>query len=136
MSDRAMKRACYVLRFLLADRYDLRKSYFRASGRVAIIPAGEKLRSLPEFRFLPEQFDESPGLGATVNVPLSVAREENIVCDSKDKSPDDILIQVGSQTTCVCEGCCGEIVGVVVVVGCGRVRIVKVEVGVSSADEV
>ncbi|KAK2191474.1 hypothetical protein NP493_53g21032 [Ridgeia piscesae] len=94
VSDRAMRRACYVLRFLLGDRHDLVKNYYEAYGRVAIIPAGAKLRSLPEFRFLPRQFDdETPGLGATVSVPVSVAREENIVCDSKDKSPDDILLQ-------------------------------------------
>jgi len=132
VSDRAMRRACYVLRFLLADRHDLVKNYYEAYGRVAIIPAGAKLRSLPEFRFLPRQFDdETPGLGATVSVPVSVAREENIVCDSKDKSPDDILLQVGSRPTCVWRGLWGDCGGCG---GCGvagRVGIVKVEVAVS-----
>ena len=96
MSDRALTRACYVLRFLLADRYDLRLRYYKAYGRVAVVAVGDRLRSLPEYRFLSRDFDiATPGLGATLETPVSFAREENILCRRDDNSRDDILLRVG-----------------------------------------
>ena len=39
--DEALQRACYVLRFLLADIRLLREKYFRSYGRVAIMAVDE-----------------------------------------------------------------------------------------------
>lgn len=39
--DAALKRACYVLRFLLADRRVLRRYLYRHYGRIGIVGARE-----------------------------------------------------------------------------------------------
>lgn len=41
MPDTALKRACYVVRFMLADRRALRKYMYRYFGRVGIMGARE-----------------------------------------------------------------------------------------------
>ena len=37
VSDEAVKRACYVVRFLFADRSDIRENMYKYFGRVAVI---------------------------------------------------------------------------------------------------
>ena len=37
VSDEALKRACYVTRFLFADRSDIRENMYKYFGRVAVI---------------------------------------------------------------------------------------------------
>ena len=39
--DEALQRACYVVRFLFADRRDLRESYYKNFGRFAIMSVNE-----------------------------------------------------------------------------------------------
>lgn len=50
VSDDALKRACYVVRFLLADNQGVRESYYKLSGRVAIMASHEVTTSIPEHR--------------------------------------------------------------------------------------
>ena len=50
--DRALSRACYVLRFLLSDRADLRRAYYKSYGRVAVIGSQQTLSDVPEYRAL------------------------------------------------------------------------------------
>ena len=41
LSDSALRRACYVVRFIFADRPDLRRSYYRMFGRFALMATTE-----------------------------------------------------------------------------------------------
>lgn len=95
MSDRALIRACYVLRFLLADREDLRQAFYKAYGRVAIIGSSDVIGDIPEYHFLPNAYNEATrGLGAIRAVPVSTAGEENIVCEEDDPhEKEDILLR-------------------------------------------
>jgi len=46
----AISRACYVLRFLLSDRADLRRAYYKSYGRVAVLGRRQMLSDVPEYR--------------------------------------------------------------------------------------
>jgi len=48
----AISRACYVLRFLLSDRADLRRVYYKSYGRVAVVGRRQTLSDVPEYRAL------------------------------------------------------------------------------------
>ena len=37
VSDTAVKKACYIVRFLFADRHDIRENMYKYFGRVAVI---------------------------------------------------------------------------------------------------
>ncbi|CAL1528605.1 unnamed protein product, partial [Lymnaea stagnalis] len=81
VSDGALSRACYVLRVLLADHSAIRQSFYKLFGRVAVIGSGERVTAVPEYRFLPDHWNErSRGLGATESVPVSSGAEENLLC--------------------------------------------------------
>ena len=41
LSDDALRRACYTVRFLFADRADVRQSYYKAFGRFALMATTE-----------------------------------------------------------------------------------------------
>ena len=48
----ALSRTCYVLRFVLSDRADLRRAYYKSYGRVAVIGRRQTLSAVPEYRAL------------------------------------------------------------------------------------
>ena len=50
VSDSALKRACYVVRFAFADRYDVRNGYYKNYGRVALMGVNEVTTHIPEHR--------------------------------------------------------------------------------------
>ena len=81
VTDEAMKRACYVTRFLFADHSRVRQSYYARSGRVAVIAANEGVTTIPEHRWLgPSWNARARGLGATDNAPVSTCGEEHMLC--------------------------------------------------------
>ena len=90
----ALKRACYVLRFMLADRPDIRKRFYRRAGRVVLIDQREYIFDLPYYHILHSKYTHVPGLGATISIPISSARVENVMCHETDTSTDDILMRV------------------------------------------
>ncbi|KAK7090816.1 uncharacterized protein [Littorina saxatilis] len=94
VSDNAMKRACYVLRFLFADHSRVRQSYYARSGRVAVIGANERTTDIPEHSWLGDSWNQrARGLGATDGAPVSTCGEENILCFRSDRWHDeDIMI--------------------------------------------
>jgi len=97
VSDDAMKRACYVVRFVLADRNDVRQIFYQRYGRVAIIAGGSKLSDIPEYRFLTDKQnydDAAQGLGAIRIAPVSTARENNVLCYRNATTEEDILFKV------------------------------------------
>ncbi|CAG2224479.1 unnamed protein product [Mytilus edulis] len=86
VSDNALRRACYVVRFMFADNKDVRTSYYKRYGRVAVIGASEGTTDIPEHRWLPKRLNErTRGLGATDYAPVCTAGEENASCFCKDK---------------------------------------------------
>ncbi len=95
VSDGALQRACYVLRFLLADRADLRQAFYKAHGRIAVIGDTERITTLPDYSVLPQEFEQATrGVGALPAIPVSSAGEENIRCQENDLYlSEDILIR-------------------------------------------
>ena len=107
VSDVALSRACYVLRFLLADRDDIRRAYYKSYGRVVVIGRDQTLHDVPEYHrpgidliALPS---DGPlplavrGLAAIAAVPVTTAPEENLLCydsvTSVRDSFDDVLLK-------------------------------------------
>ncbi|VDH92114.1 Hypothetical predicted protein [Mytilus galloprovincialis] len=86
VSDNALRRACYVVRFMFADNKNVRTSYYKRYGRVAVIGASEGTTDIPEHSWLPKRLNErTRGLGATDYAPVCTAGEENASCFCKDK---------------------------------------------------
>ena len=73
--DDALKRACYVVRFMFADHSEVRREHYRRHGRVAVKADSERITQLPEYNYLkPASFWDvraRAGLGATDKYPLS-----------------------------------------------------------------
>ena len=95
VADRALVRACYVLRFLLADRTDIRQAFYKSYGRVAIIAGSDVIGDIPEYQFLPSAYNKATrGLGAIPAAPVSTAGEENVLCETDDPhEKEDILLR-------------------------------------------
>ena len=81
VSDSALQRACYVVRFLLADHSGVREWFYKLSGRLAVIGVNEQTTNIPEHSWLPDSSNSrTRGLGATEGIPISTAGEENLLC--------------------------------------------------------
>nr|XP_006822279.1 PREDICTED: uncharacterized protein LOC100375291 [Saccoglossus kowalevskii] len=92
--DKAIRRACYVVQVMLADRQDIRDSVYNSYGRIGIIGFLQNTTDVPEHDFLDEYYNtRARGLGGTMYAPISTAGEENILCYPKDSYHDeDILV--------------------------------------------
>lgn len=93
--DDALKRACYVVRFLLADNSTIRNAVFKNWGRVGVIGVKEHVTTIPEHSNLdPDYWNfRARGLGGTKEAPISTAPEENILCYESDWYPNqDIMV--------------------------------------------
>lgn len=88
--DDALKRACYIVRFLLADNARARQSYYRLYGRFSLMAQNEVTTNIPEYADLGGFWDQrSRGLGATTYRPVSSGAEENILCYSNDRYKEE-----------------------------------------------
>lgn len=85
--DDALKRACYLTRFMFADNYAVRNSFYHRSGRTAVIGAHEGTTSIPEHSNLDPVIwnKRARGLGATDAAPVSTGGEENLLCYTNDR---------------------------------------------------
>ena len=94
LSDSALQRACYTVRFLLADIYAVRNSYYKMYGRFALMGVRELTTHIPEHTSLGAWWNtRARGLGATRSRPVSTAGEENALCQSSDRyRTEDILL--------------------------------------------
>eukprot|EP00058_Branchiostoma_floridae_P010627 XP_002596115.1 hypothetical protein BRAFLDRAFT_66156 [Branchiostoma floridae] len=85
LPDDALRRCCYDVLFMLADRRDLRDSYFNVYGRAAIMAESEVTLDIPEHSHMDESFNtRARGLGGTVSYPVSTGAEENVLCYQSD----------------------------------------------------
>lgn len=98
VSDAALKRACYIARFLFADRRDVRESMYKHFGRFGVIGVNEQTTTIPEFSHMPKWWDtRARGLGGVLGRPISTGGEENLLCLSKDRyRGDDIFFHEAS----------------------------------------
>ena len=88
-----MKRACYVVRFIFADRYDIRNAYYNNYGRVALMGVSEVATSIPEHRFLGLWWNiHASRLGATPQAPVSTGGEENALCLNDRYRVEEIVL--------------------------------------------
>ncbi|CAM1302306.1 Uncharacterised protein g3216 [Pycnogonum litorale] len=86
VSSSALGRACYIVRFIFADRYDTRNWYYRNNGRFAIMATDEVTTHIPEHRHLGVTWNtRARGLGATLSYPVSTGAEENVLCHQNDR---------------------------------------------------
>lgn len=93
--DNALRRACYVVVFLLADRLDIRTWFYRRRGRAGVIAHSENATSIPEHSWGPNKWNQQTrGMGATREHPISTGGEENLLCyKSGDRySTEDIFV--------------------------------------------
>ncbi|KAK3707966.1 hypothetical protein QZH41_010718, partial [Actinostola sp. cb2023] len=94
-SDGALRRACYVVVFLLADRKDIRSWLYRRNARAGVVGSREGVTTMPEHSWLPAWWNQrARGLGGTIHSPISTCGEENIMCwSSGDRYPrEDIFL--------------------------------------------
>lgn len=93
VQDRALKRACNIVRFLFADRADVRQSIYQYHGRFGVIAESEGTTSIPEFSHLPASWNtRARGLGGELHKPMSCGGEENLLCKASDRyRGDDIF---------------------------------------------
>ena len=70
-----------MVRFFFADRRDLRRTFFRAWGRVVIMSMEEKITALPEYsEVLPKTYRNVRGLGGVPAIPVVAVGEEHLAC--------------------------------------------------------
>ena len=97
--DEAMKRACYVVRFLFADRRDLREAFYRSWGRIAVMSKEEVTINIPEHSHLPELYNSARGLGGTLHIPVASGATENLLCQKDDPNKkEDMFVHVLGHT--------------------------------------
>lgn len=86
VTNAAIERACYVVRFALADRRDIRDWLYNRYGRAGVIAERERTTDIPEHSYLPNWWNQrARGLGATLDKPISTAGEENLLCRPSDR---------------------------------------------------
>jgi hypothetical protein len=71
-SDAALRRACYIVVFLMADRKDIRSWFYQRKGRAGVVGLREGVTSIPEHSWLPAWWNKrARGLGGTIQNPIS-----------------------------------------------------------------
>jgi len=87
VSNAALTRACHIVRFLLADRKDMRQGVYKGKGRFGVLAENEGTgTSVPEHRHLGASWNaRARGLGATTHIPISTGGEENLMCSPRDR---------------------------------------------------
>ncbi|XP_071965355.1 uncharacterized protein [Antedon mediterranea] len=79
VSENAMLRACYTVRFMLADRQDVRNAMHNNCARVSVIGLKEVTNQIPEYSHLDDSTnDRARGIGGTLKNPVTTVGEENL----------------------------------------------------------
>jgi hypothetical protein len=89
VSLNGLKRACYVLKFYLANNIELREHFYKKNLRVVVLASSESLLNIPEFTHIfnsnQNMFNSLRGLSPTLANPLITIGEENLLCSLNDK---------------------------------------------------
>ena len=101
MPDEAFYQARMLIDEMLAGRPDIRSALAAVGVRVVIMPVGAVITDLPEFSDLYEtnpgtDWDErlrGGGVGPTLQIPVMVVAEENLLCYETDIFPyEDVFV--------------------------------------------
>ena len=84
-SGNGLKRACYVLKFYLANNPELREHFYKKNLRIAVMAVSENLLNLPEYSSFPAHFNALRGLSPTPLISQTTVGEENVQCSINDK---------------------------------------------------
>jgi hypothetical protein len=84
-STNGLKRACYVLKFYLANNVELREHFYKKNLRVVVMAVSENLLNLPEYNSFPAHFNALRGLSPTSLISQATVGEENVQCSINDK---------------------------------------------------
>lgn len=90
VDDRALQRACYTVRFLLAGSEKLREGMRSEKARVSVLGSKETILKLPEFHiynripWLASAWASIRGVGGTIKRPVTVVAQENLLSEASD----------------------------------------------------
>ena len=85
VSTSAMKRACYALRFYLANNDMLRETFYAYNVRLVVMATVENLKRIPEFKKFPNSWRKAKGISAIEPIPIIALSEDNIDCANDEK---------------------------------------------------
>ena len=93
VSDEALIRACQIVHFMLADRPEVRQRLYDFKKKFGVLGENERITSTPEYKKLYKLVSRPVrGIGGTVDRPLTIGPEENLLCTSRDAFHEDIYI--------------------------------------------
>ena len=91
VSDEALARACQIIHFMLSDRADVRDRLLKFGKKFAVLGEHEIITATPEYKRLTINRPVR-GIGGTVDRPLTIGPEENLLCGTRDPYHEDIFI--------------------------------------------
>ena len=81
VTDDSLKRACYTVRFLLADDSGIRTSFYKLGVRFAVMSSTEVTMDIPEHSGMDPWWNgRARGLGGNFFIPIVTGAEENLFC--------------------------------------------------------
>ena len=93
VSDEALARACQIIHFMLSDRADVRDRLLQFGKKFAVLGEHEVITATPEYKRLYNTISRPVrGIGGTVDRPLTIGPEENLLCGTRDQYHEDIFI--------------------------------------------
>lgn len=91
VTNSALKRACYELRFYLANNDALKSEFYRKKLRIVLIGNDDTIDRLPEFKSLPNEWSKLRGLSARAAIPIIAVSEGNVDCLSDEAGSLDLM---------------------------------------------
>jgi len=90
VSINALKRACFLTKFLLADRMDVVQHYYKHFGRVVVMNANTFVKDVPHYKkYITNQYDNmKTGLGAIMLAPVTTIAIKDAECDFDESGID------------------------------------------------
>lgn len=85
VSSSALKRACYALRFYLANNDMMRETFYAKNVRLVVMATVENLKRIPEFKKFPNWWRSAKGISAIESLPIIAVSEDNVVCFNDEK---------------------------------------------------
>ena len=85
VTPNGLKRACYVLRFLLTSSSRLKETFFKRNLRVVVLANGESVLNVPEYEGIPSSWSTIKALSPSIQIPVLTVAEENLLCSVGDK---------------------------------------------------
>ncbi|CAF0996396.1 unnamed protein product [Brachionus calyciflorus] len=92
VTSNGLKRACYVLRFYLANNFEIREAFYKKNFRILVLATSENLLNVPEYNQLPSSWNSLRGLSPTLNIPLLTVSEENLLCSNDKFRSEDLIV--------------------------------------------